>query len=76
MLDAFGADAIVVPTRVSGGDADRDGIALFLVEAGAAGLDIQRQSRVDHRNAAIVKLDGVDFSITPLCRRSEGFIAL
>ncbi len=59
VLDAVGADAILVPARVSGSSGDRDGITLFLVEAGAAGLEVIRQTRVDHRNAAIVRLDGV-----------------
>lgn len=60
VLDAVGADAIVVPARVSGEDGDRDGISLFLVEAGASGLSVERQVRVDHRNAAVVRLEGVE----------------
>ncbi len=59
VLDAVGADAVIIPARTSGKSGDRDGITLFLVEAGAAGLTIERQIRVDHRNAAIVRLDGV-----------------
>lgn len=60
VLDAVGADAVIVPARISGDTKDRDGIALFLVETGAAGLTTERQIRVDHRNAAIVRLDGVE----------------
>ena len=59
VLDAVGADAIVVPARGHGVSGDRDGITLFLVEADAAGLEVTRQVRVDQRNAAIVRLDGV-----------------
>ena len=59
VLDAVGADAVIIPARTSGQSGDRDGITLFLVEAGATGLSIERQTRVDHRNAAIVRLDGV-----------------
>ena len=50
---------MIVPARTSGADGDPDGITLFLVEKGAPGLTIERQTRVDHRNAALVQLDGV-----------------
>jgi alkylation response protein AidB-like acyl-CoA dehydrogenase len=59
VLDAVGADALIIPARVSGKSGDRDGITLLLVEAGTAGLSVERQIRVDHRNAGLVKLDGV-----------------
>jgi len=59
VLDAVGADAVIVPARTSGKPGDRNGITLFLVEAGTPGLTIERQVRVDHRNAAIVRLEGV-----------------
>jgi acyl-CoA dehydrogenase len=59
VLDAVGADAVIVPARTSGAVGDRDGITLFLVERGAPGLTLERQARVDGRNAALVGLDGV-----------------
>jgi alkylation response protein AidB-like acyl-CoA dehydrogenase len=59
VLDAVGADAVIIPARTSHQSGDRDGITLFLVEAGAKGLTVERQIRVDHRNAAILRLDGV-----------------
>lgn len=59
VLDAVGADAVIVPARTRGQSGDRDGITLFLIESGTAGLTIERQIRVDHRNAAIVRLEGV-----------------
>jgi len=62
VLDAVGADALIIPARVSGQSGDRDGITLFLVEASASGLAIETQTRLDHRNAAIVRLDGVAVS--------------
>jgi len=62
VLDAIGADALIVPARTApatdGGSA-REGITLFLVEAKTPGLEIERQTRVDHRNAAILRLEGV-----------------
>jgi acyl-CoA dehydrogenase len=59
VLDGASADAWVVAARTSGGDADRDGITLGLVPRDAAGLTVQRLSRVDSRNAASLRLDGV-----------------
>lgn len=59
VLDGFGADALIVPARTSGAVGDRDGITLFLVEQGTPGLTVERQIRVDARNAALVRLDGV-----------------
>ena len=54
-------------TRKSGGEAatagaagDRDGVALFLVDANAKGASITRTRRIDGRNAAQVELDGVE----------------
>ncbi len=60
VLDAVGAAAVIVPARTSGEPGDRDGITLFLVETGTSGISVARQVRVDHRNAAIVSLDGVE----------------
>jgi alkylation response protein AidB-like acyl-CoA dehydrogenase len=62
VLDAVGADALIIPARVSGKSRDRDGITLFLVEASAVGVSIEAQTRLDHRNAGIVRLDGVAVS--------------
>jgi alkylation response protein AidB-like acyl-CoA dehydrogenase len=59
VLDAVGADAIIVPARTDGAPGDRDGITLFLVEKGASGLEVERQVRLDHRNAGLVRLAGV-----------------
>ena len=56
VLDSGSADAFVVAARTAGADADRDGISLFLVPAGTRGLAVERQQRVDSRNAAIVRL--------------------
>ena len=59
MLDAVGADAVIVPARTSGAVGDREGITLFLIPKNARGLIVERQLRVDHRNAASVRLEGV-----------------
>jgi len=58
VLDGHVADALFVPARTSGAVADAAGISLFLLTKGAAGLSSTRQTRVDARGAALVKLEG------------------
>ena len=60
VLDGHVADLLIVPARTEGADGDREGISLFLVESGAAGLTVERQHRVDERGAATVVLEGVE----------------
>ena len=59
VLDGHVADQLVVVARVSGGPRDRDGLALFLVDADAPGVARTRTRMVDSRNAALVRLDRV-----------------
>jgi len=59
VLDGVGADHLIVPARTSGNIADPSGITLFLVDTKASGLSIERQWRIDARNAALVHLDSV-----------------
>jgi acyl-CoA dehydrogenase len=59
VLDGHVADALLIPARTSGGAADAAGISLFLVTKGAAGLTTTRQTRLDSRGAALVRLAGV-----------------
>jgi acyl-CoA dehydrogenase len=60
VLDGHVADAIVVPARTAGGEGDAAGITLFLVRRGARGLEVTPQTRIDHRNASLLRLDGVE----------------
>jgi acyl-CoA dehydrogenase len=60
VLDGHVADLLIVSARSAGGEADRNGIGLFLVRAGARGLRATPQTRVDSRNASLVELDGVE----------------
>ena len=60
VLDGHVADHLIVTARTSGADHERDGIALFLVDAGTPGLQVTRTLMVDGRNAAKVRLDGVE----------------
>ena len=59
VLDGHVADHLVVSARTSGEAAARAGVTLFLVPRGAAGLTVTRQSTLDSRNAALLRLDGV-----------------
>ncbi len=59
VLDGHVADAFVVVARTAGGARETQGLTLLLVPKGAAGLTVTRQLRLDGRNAALVRLDGV-----------------
>jgi alkylation response protein AidB-like acyl-CoA dehydrogenase len=58
VLDGHVADSIVVSARTSGGVRDATGITLFLIRSDAPGVRIERQMRIDGRNAALLRLDG------------------
>jgi len=54
------ADRLVVVARTSGAEFDRAGLSLFLVDPGAAGVEVTRSYMVDDRNSARVVLSGVE----------------
>jgi alkylation response protein AidB-like acyl-CoA dehydrogenase len=60
VLDAVGADAIIVSARTSGKDGDADGLTLFLVPKDTAGLTVTQQYRLDSKNLAIVQFKNVE----------------
>ena len=60
VLAGRSADTLIVSARTSGAAAERSGITLFSVDAKARGVTVSRQSLVDSRPAAIVRLDGVE----------------
>jgi alkylation response protein AidB-like acyl-CoA dehydrogenase len=77
VLDGASADAIVVVARTAGAENDCAGISLFLVERGARGLRVERQSRVDSRGAALVHLEGCEVGADALLGRlGEGLPVL
>jgi alkylation response protein AidB-like acyl-CoA dehydrogenase len=59
VLDGHVADQIITVARTAGSPGDRAGLTLFVVDAGAAGLSVQRTELVDGRNAARVTFDDV-----------------
>jgi pimeloyl-CoA dehydrogenase small subunit len=59
VLHGNGADKLIVSARVSGGRTDKDGIALFIVDAKADGLSRRGYETVDGLRAAEITLEGV-----------------
>ena len=59
VLHGDSADRLVVTARVAGGQRDRQGIGVFLVEAAAAGVTRRGYRTVDGQRAAEVELVGV-----------------
>jgi alkylation response protein AidB-like acyl-CoA dehydrogenase len=59
VLDGHVADTLIVVARTSGGERDRNGLTLFLVPGGAAGVARRRSIMVDSRNAARITLSNV-----------------
>jgi alkylation response protein AidB-like acyl-CoA dehydrogenase len=59
VLDGHVANQIVTVARTGGSCAERDGLSLFVVDADASGLSIQRTEMVDGRNAARITFDDV-----------------
>lgn len=53
------ADRLIVSARVAGATDEAAGLALFLVEAGAAGLSRRGYRTIDGGRAAEIRLDGV-----------------
>ena len=66
VLDGHVADQLVVVARTAGSSGERDGLSLFLVPKSARGLTVQRTIMVDGRNAANVRLDGVELERSAL----------
>ena len=59
VLDGHVADQIVTVARTAGAAGDRNGLSIFVVDAGAQGLAVQRTELLDGRNAARITFDDV-----------------
>ena len=59
VLDATSADTFLVVARTAGAPGDEAGLTVFLVDAGAEGLTLDRRSMVDSRNAGQLTLTDV-----------------
>ena len=60
VADGHVADKIIVAARSAGAAGEQDGLTLFLVDAQAKGVSVERTKMVDARNAARIKFDGVE----------------
>ena len=60
VVDGHVADLLVVAARTSGSPGDASGLTLFLVDARAQGVTIERTVMVDAHNAARIAFDGVE----------------
>lgn len=70
VLDGFDADAWIVPARTD------TGLSLFVVPAGHAGVVVERQWRIDYRNAAQLVLDGVEVGAADLLGATDSGLAI
>lgn len=60
VIDGHVADAIIVAARTEGEPGDKNGISLFLVDAKAPGISIERVIGADSRNSARIKFENVN----------------
>ncbi|MDX2170214.1 MAG: acyl-CoA dehydrogenase [Deltaproteobacteria bacterium] len=76
VADGHVADQLVVSARTAGGDRERDGITLFLIDRQADGVRVTRQATLDSRNAAIVRFDGATVAPHAVLGTVDGGAAL
>jgi alkylation response protein AidB-like acyl-CoA dehydrogenase len=72
VIDGHVADAIIVAARTEGDPGDKNGISLFLVDAKAPGVSIERVIGVDSRYSARIKFENVN-AVDALGETGKGF---
>ncbi len=72
VLDGHVADQIVIVARTAGTSGDRAGLSLFVVDAGAQGVSVERTELIDGRNAARIELDNVAVDAARVLGRIDG----
>lgn len=75
VIDGHVADQIIVAARSEGEPGDRNGISLFLVDAKAPGISIERVIGVDSRSSARIKFENVT-AVDALGEAGKGFALL
>jgi alkylation response protein AidB-like acyl-CoA dehydrogenase len=60
VLNGHAADHVVVTARTGGGKRDRDGVSLFVIDPGLAGVRLRKLSLMDGKKGALIELDGVE----------------
>lgn len=77
VIGAPWADKLIVSVRTSGGQRDRAGVSLFIVDRQSAGLHLQSFKTVDGRRAAEISLKDVRVPASQLLgKEGEGAAAL
>lgn len=66
MLNGHAADALLVSARTSGGEADREGVSLFVVDPKQAGVAVRPIKTMDGHHAAMIGLPGVELDCSSL----------
>lgn len=69
------ADMMIVSARTAGGEAEAEGVSLFLVPIDVAGVSVERIKTVDSRNFATVTLDGVEVTADAALGEVDGGLA-
>jgi alkylation response protein AidB-like acyl-CoA dehydrogenase len=64
VLDGHVADQLIVSARTSGAPGERAGITLFVLDARAKGVSMERTLLLDSRNAAKCKLESVSVPLS------------
>ena len=72
VVQGASADMLVIAARTAGSDDDADGITLFAVPKGAAGLSLDSVRLVDSAMAAHVKLDNVQLDADAVIGEVDG----
>ena len=75
VIDGHVADQIIVAARSEGEPGDKNGISLFLVDAKAPGISIERVIGVDSRSSARIKFENVT-AVDALGEAGKGFALL
>lgn len=60
VLNGHGAETLIVSARTEGGQRERGGVSLFLVDRGAPGVTVTPVKTMDGHHAAMVTLRGVE----------------
>ncbi len=63
VIDGHVADKLIVSARTSGAEGDELGISLFLVDAEASGLEVERVIMADSINSAFVRFQDVALGV-------------
>jgi alkylation response protein AidB-like acyl-CoA dehydrogenase len=76
VIDGHVADSLIVAARTAGAAGETKGISMFLVDAKAKGVTVERTTMTDSHNAARVELSGVSVGADAVLGEVDGGFAL